>query len=516
MPGHVSRRTVLLGAAAAAVVLDASGAIISAPQAAAASPQQWPALREHESPEGAPTVDVRDFGAVGDGSTNDVAAFRAALSDLDAAGGGTLLVPPGRYLVNGRIDLISNLRISGSEATLLKTAVPDGAWAWFVGVSGDRQGYGAGVVNVLVEGLTFQASFEQPLTACAFALHHAQDVIVDNCRFIQAQGRGHSFDLGGCRRITVRNSIFAGFLNLGGKSYNHTECIQLDQSMPGSLTVADDAAGMDALFTRDVKVLNCQFLPLEVGGVRYPCPNPLGAHAVREDHHWSGVEFRGNRVVDPIEDIPRPGQDEANVNPWAGVIHFPGVQGLVIADNEFTLTEPRVSRAIYVVSVNKGALDTQPPLPVIEHGTFPPVTSSDIAITGNVFRGFGPGETSPAQEVIKIRGLEDGTIRDVTITGNTFDNHGAGADDGTWAIRTERCDRVTIADNVFRTPAGAVQLTDTTKLMVRHNETAAESGSAPAAYSVTGTSSGTLVRNRASGYSAVVDTSGAEGRIRVV
>jgi hypothetical protein len=47
---------------------------------------------------GAPTV--KDFGAKGDGSTDDTAALRRAV-----AASKTLLVPPGRYMISGAVDL---------------------------------------------------------------------------------------------------------------------------------------------------------------------------------------------------------------------------------------------------------------------------------------------------------------------------------------------------------------------------------------------------------------------------
>ena len=45
------------------------------------------------------TLNLADFGAVGDGVTNDGPAFQSALNALASAGGGTLLVPAGRYFV---------------------------------------------------------------------------------------------------------------------------------------------------------------------------------------------------------------------------------------------------------------------------------------------------------------------------------------------------------------------------------------------------------------------------------
>ena len=45
-------------------------------------------------------VNVKTYGAVGDGVTNDTAAFNAALKSLTDAGGGVCLVPRGTYLIS--------------------------------------------------------------------------------------------------------------------------------------------------------------------------------------------------------------------------------------------------------------------------------------------------------------------------------------------------------------------------------------------------------------------------------
>ena len=45
-------------------------------------------------------IDVKAYGAVGDGVTNDTAAFNAALQSLADAGGGTCLVPKGTYIIS--------------------------------------------------------------------------------------------------------------------------------------------------------------------------------------------------------------------------------------------------------------------------------------------------------------------------------------------------------------------------------------------------------------------------------
>jgi len=56
-------------------------------------------------------VDVRDYGAVGDGLTNDFAAFQAADA---AAAGRTLLVSAGSYMISGNLTVNSAIRFVGT------------------------------------------------------------------------------------------------------------------------------------------------------------------------------------------------------------------------------------------------------------------------------------------------------------------------------------------------------------------------------------------------------------------
>jgi hypothetical protein len=61
------------------------------------------------------TVSVMDFGATGDGVTDDRAACQSAIDAVLAAGGGTVLFPEGTYLLNG---------VAGSDTELNGLLVP--------------------------------------------------------------------------------------------------------------------------------------------------------------------------------------------------------------------------------------------------------------------------------------------------------------------------------------------------------------------------------------------------------
>jgi hypothetical protein len=73
------------------------------------------------------TVSVKDFGAVGDGVTDDTAAINNAIIAVNAAGGGFVFFPKGTYLVgdagnNVAISLLSNVTLNGDgiNATIIK------------------------------------------------------------------------------------------------------------------------------------------------------------------------------------------------------------------------------------------------------------------------------------------------------------------------------------------------------------------------------------------------------------
>jgi hypothetical protein len=62
-------------------------------------------------------VNVKDFGAFGNGVADDTAAIQAAIKALPA-GGGTVLFPAGTYLISGEINGASNIELDFGTATI--------------------------------------------------------------------------------------------------------------------------------------------------------------------------------------------------------------------------------------------------------------------------------------------------------------------------------------------------------------------------------------------------------------
>jgi Pectate lyase superfamily protein len=98
--GTSSRRDLLsLGAAGAMTLLGTSGVALGAERQPGAI---------HDS------LNVRTFGAAGDATTDDTAAFQHALDAAYTSGGGAVYVPPGRYLFKGTLTIPDGVSLRGS------------------------------------------------------------------------------------------------------------------------------------------------------------------------------------------------------------------------------------------------------------------------------------------------------------------------------------------------------------------------------------------------------------------
>lgn len=131
---------------------------------AAALPMGLGFLPTVQAQESAPPVspaalNVRDFGAAGDGQTDDTQAFFAAVDAVNTFGGGTIYIPSGTYILRQSIWLLSNTTVYGDGigATVLKLA--DGVNEDVIGLlrtSGFT--YHPDVYNVRISDLTLDGN----------------------------------------------------------------------------------------------------------------------------------------------------------------------------------------------------------------------------------------------------------------------------------------------------------------------------------------------------------------------
>jgi len=155
-------------------------------------------------PDKAQVVSVKAFGAVGDGVTNDTAAFNTALKSLADAGGGVCLVPRGTYLISAagitraHIPAVSSgVRLIGEErrASVLKVnGIPTNH---LLQCDGD---------NWSVENLTFEMGDYTPSIGFAAITCSGNNWRVANCAILKS-GRWAISAAGGKNWSIERNYI---------------------------------------------------------------------------------------------------------------------------------------------------------------------------------------------------------------------------------------------------------------------------------------------------------------------
>lgn len=158
-------------------------------------------------------VSVKDFGATGDGTTDDLAAIEAAIAAAPA--NGTLTFPAGTYIVGGQVDIArDNLTITGYGAVLKAKASTSFEYVLF----------GTAVSNVKVRGLTIDANQSNRTSGQLVRHAGAAFTLSSDCEFIDCTTKnalgyssvpGIGLGFGGGTRCSITNCVA---LDCGGTS----------------------------------------------------------------------------------------------------------------------------------------------------------------------------------------------------------------------------------------------------------------------------------------------------------
>jgi hypothetical protein len=178
-------------------------------------------------------VDVRSFGATGDGVTDDAPALRRALAEAS-----DVHVPAGTYLLGSYAtprddvvgaDFVFQLR-NGQTVTADPGAVlvmADGVIAASSAEWGGNVFLGDSVTDVRLSGLTIDLNGAgnlvpagRTITGYGLYLYGAQDVTLDGVTMRDTPGQNYVVDQGGGSRIAVRDSTFLnGGTSVPGNSH---------------------------------------------------------------------------------------------------------------------------------------------------------------------------------------------------------------------------------------------------------------------------------------------------------
>ncbi|MEU6441342.1 right-handed parallel beta-helix repeat-containing protein [Streptomyces sp. NPDC047046] len=358
---------------------------------------------------------VEAYGTVGDGATDDAPAIQEALNAARDAGGGWIVVPPGRYLLatlplriyrNTRLTLLPGaVFLRGQAATMLLNGDADQN---FTG----HTGHG----NILVEGGVWDSrGTTAGLTSAAMVLSfgHATGITVRDLEVKDVSGF-HAIEFNAIKRGAVERCAFRGYVDPDG-TRSFSEAVQLD--LAKGAEYFGGFGPYDHVACSDISVTGCYFGASGTAGTG-AWPRGVGSHSATitrthqrvrvSDCSFDGVTQYGVSAY-VWDDAAITGNSFYNCG--SGV----RLRAVILSDKEDTKTPDGTQ-------TNAGQV------------------MRNISVTGNTFRA-GQGYDEP---IVAI-GETTGQIVNLTITGNSID----GSTDSQNGIRLQVVTRATVGTNVI-------------------------------------------------------------------
>src|SRR5690242_174400 len=236
-------------------------------------------------------ITPQDYGAAGDGTTDDTAAFQAAATAINNLGGGTLFVPPYySYKLNGTMHLGPNTTVSAYNAYIFAGAGAGQALIDnYLNQTSPTVYNGNGNINILGGIWDAKGQVYTTDSADTFFFAHARHILCKDVTWRNTRGF-HAMEYNAIDNGQVINCRFEGYSTAGGSDPG--EAFQVDLAIAGAGMPANDGT-----LSQNITMDGCYAGPATDGSGLGAPGALIGSHSTS-----AGNTYQGVRVFNSVAD----------------------------------------------------------------------------------------------------------------------------------------------------------------------------------------------------------------------
>lgn len=225
-------------------------------------------------------VSVTSYGADGTDQKTDTAAIQAALREVGAAGGGTVIVPKGKYYIDNYLLISSNTTLHLNDGAIITrskdfTTIVDGAGLKkyqpmvknYSGSDSQMKGKGYSYSNnITIEGGTWDGNVTGKMSdklGDIFQIYCANGITIQNTTVKNVCGY-HHMNFASVKDVKVSQVTFSNFVKYKGTDYSTLETGKDNNNkFNSSASLTSEALQFDNFYgdyiSQNIEVTGCTF-----------------------------------------------------------------------------------------------------------------------------------------------------------------------------------------------------------------------------------------------------------------